>query len=129
MLCELSQRLRYAQEEPLPLLLKLEDEFAALDYIGETVRLMREGRMFGDAWKMALADSGGKLDAGDIALLSEVGDVLGQSYLETQLDRLTLISKRLLDRQQAARSDAMQRSRMYATMGVLLGAAAAVVVI
>lgn len=130
MLLALKNRLEFTLATPAELLeeLKTDERFKNCRYLHQASELTyRLG--FEAGWSMALEQSGGELECGDIRLLSEIGSVLGKSDLETQRRQLELILERLSDLVTAAREQSPQKQKLYYSLGSLSGLAAAVMLL
>ena len=86
---------------------------------------------FEDAWKKSLSilSDGVPLEDDDISLISEFGRGLGKTDISGQIALCELISAKADSRLQMCRKDKESKSQMYKTLGVLGGAATALLII
>lgn len=84
---------------------------------------MAEGSAFPVAWQTALQGCEALLGREETALVAALGDVLGQTDLDSQLQALEGTRELLDQRIEGARQISQRRSSLYRTMGVLGGAA------
>ena len=101
----------------------------------EVSRLMksRDTSLF-NAWMAALElmTEDGRLrclNGGDMAVLTDFGDALGVSDTSAQASNAALAIKRLKERREAAAMELLKKQRLFRSLGVLGGAAAALMVI
>ncbi len=76
------------------------------DYVREAQSRVARGEDFDSAWRSAVWQSAAPLGAQDRELVSQVGDILGASDLETQRGQLALLKERLRARLDEARNSA-----------------------
>jgi stage III sporulation protein AB len=96
------------------------------DYVREAQSRVARGEDFDSAWRSAVWQSAAPLGAQDRELVSQVGDILGASDLETQRGQLALLKERLQARLDEARNSAQTGAKLCTTLGTLLGLAFAV---
>ena len=97
-------------------------------------RLSRSGISCREAWNEALTDmveSGGWgcLGKQELVILTDFGGALGAGDINTQLDNAALAVKRLEEQRDLAAAEMGKKARVYRSLGILGGAAAALMVI
>ncbi len=104
-------------------------EYADLSFVGGCARRCSGGLRFEQAFEQALLDEKTALKQDDILTLLPLAQVLGAVDIEGQLSALAL-SRSLLDqRLEQAREERRTYSRLYSTLGLLSGAAIAIVLL
>jgi len=90
---------------------------------------MRGGHPFSVSWPKALDECVHQLGREEAVILASLGDVLGRSDLESQLSALALTREQFEQRVGAAREKVITQGKLYRSMGILGGAAAAIILI
>jgi len=90
---------------------------------------MRGGRDFASSWRVALKKQIVTLGKEEAAIIGSLGDVLGQSDLESQLAAISLARAQLEQRIDGAREKVSAQSSLYRSIGALGGVAAAIILI
>jgi stage III sporulation protein AB len=129
LVAQISQCLVYTLATPSELLSQLASqsgEASACDYVAEAGKRVALGESFRTAWRTCVCQSTAPLDGQDRVFLSQVGDILGASDLETQRGQLALLCERLQARLDEARDRAPAVTKLCTTLGTLLGLACAV---
>ena len=131
LLDEMSGRLRHLQPTMQSLITSLaaQERFGLLVFLKQCAQSMRAGQPFSVCWPKALGESSHQLGGEEAAILAALGDVLGQSDLDSQLSALALARQQLEQRIQTARDKALTHGKLYRSMGILGGAAAAIILI
>ena len=104
-------------------------EFASLDFVHGCNQSCETGLPFPKAFREALGGHHGPLVQDDLAALLPLSETLGSVDLDGQLSALALCNGILEDRLRAAREQQKTHSRLYSTLGLLVGIAAAIIVI
>ena len=129
----LSTRIRYSAAPVGELLLDAsqEQEFRALSFLGGAAQGIREGTDPATAWSRSLAAGGksGGFSRSDRELLDGFGSGLGKTDVEGQLSHCELFGGLLEEHLQQARADAASKGRLYTTLGVIGGAAFALLML
>lgn len=128
LLCHLRDRLRFLRPSVRSLIQNAAavEDFAPLGFLGRCRDEMERGVDFPSAWKEAVRSADVRdREARDI--LESLGDILGGSDLDSQLASLELCRDRLELCLEAAREHAAKHKKLYRTLGVLAGAAAAII--
>ena len=131
LLAELYGRLEYLQPTVQGLIgyLAGQERFAHLTFLKTCSVAMLEGETFSASWQAALDEYSHMLGKEEVAILADLGGVLGQSNLENQLNAITLVRQRLDVRIHEVREKVVTQGKLYRSMGILGGAAAAIILI
>ena len=129
LLSEISGRLLHLQPTVHSLITSLagQERFEQLVFLRQCAQAMGAGQTFSFGWASALDACAHQLGGEGAATLATLGDVLGRSDLDSQLAALALARQQLERQVQAARENAVTQSKLYRSMGVLGGAAAAII--
>ena len=129
LLSEISGRLEYLQPTMYSLITSLagQERFEQLVFLRQCAQSMQAGRPFSSSWASALDECSHQLGREEAAILASLGDILGRSDLESQLSALALAKQQLEQRVDTAREKVLTQSKLYRSMGVLGGAAAAII--
>ena len=127
----LSERLSYTlcPVEELFLALAEEPLLEELDYIPDCSRRMAGRTPFPEAFCESVLHSRLPLSDRDREVISSLSPIVGASSAENQLQGLKLVKANLSGQAQEAAEQADRRSRLYLSLGVLSGAALAVMLI
>ena len=127
----LSERLSYTlcPVEELFEALAAEPLLEELDYIPDCRRRMADRLPFPEAFRESIRDSRLPLTERDRETLCSLCPIVGASSMENQLQGLALVKANLSGQVEEAQTQADKRSRLYASLGVLSGAALAVVLL
>lgn len=125
LLGEMLERLRYLQPTMRGLIRSLAamERFEDLAFLRDCARRLEDGRPFPAAWRESLKADSAALGREESELLLGLGDSLGVTDLNSQLDAIACTREILGARLEQARSYADSHARLYRTMGVLLGLA------
>lgn len=128
LILSLTQRLAYTMAPPVQLMKELleDTDFHGCDYLSGALDGLTRGETLASAWTDALQSSALCLMPQDKLLLKQAGGILGASDLETQQQRLALLTRQLEARIQKARERSPTDAKLAATLGSLLGLALAV---
>ena len=131
LLGELSGRLTYLQPTTQSLIAALatQERFGELGFLRGCAAEMGRGEQFSQSWQLALEGEKGALGREEAALLASLAEVIGQSDLESQLSAIALVREQLAERLADQREKMRKQERLYRSMGVLGGVAAAVILI
>jgi len=131
MLGEISGQLEYLRLSVHSLITSLasQQRFAQLGFIRQCAGDMQNGRPFSDSWQTALRNWSYALGKEEAEILASLGDIIGRSDLENQLSAIALTRQQLEQRIEAAREKAVTQGKLYRSMGVLVGMAAAIILI
>jgi len=131
LLGEMHGRLQYIQPTVQSLIsaLAAQQRFGGLPFLRECAQLMLKGRDFSSSWREALKKQTSALGKEEAAVLSSLGDVLGQSDLQSQLAAIDLARGQLEQRIDGAREKMAAQGSLYRSIGALGGAAAAIILI
>ena len=131
LLGEMHGRLRYLQPtvQGLVSALAAQHRFSGLPFLKESARLMLKGQEFSSGWREALKAHEGILGKEEAAILASLGDVLGQSDLDSQLAAIDLARVQLEQRIEGARKKVMAQGSLYRSIGALGGVAAAIILL
>lgn len=131
LLGEMSGRLKYLQPTVQSLVTSLaaQDRFSELRFLKLCAADIGEGGEFSTAWRKSLEREERSLGREESALLASLGDVLGRTDLESQLAAISLTGGQLEQRVGAGREKMRRQESLYRSMGMLGGAAAAIILI
>lgn len=131
LLAHLATRIRYTAAPIGELLGEAADGFRRLPFLREAGRQMSGGADFHTAWGQALRQKGPEsgLHAADLELLTRFGEGLGQTDVEGQLAHCELFARLLGEQQAEAKTQAAAKGRLYVTLGVAGGLAAALLLL
>ncbi len=116
--------LRYGQMPTDMMLAHLSqgEQFSTFAFLGESLKKMKRGVLFPTAWKESLR---GMKQSGfqpcDLERLEQIGDILGGSDFESQIEALSLQLSLLRGHLQQATARREQLGKLYRTLGVLTG--------
>jgi len=124
-------RLQYLQPTVQSLITSLaaQQRFGELPFLRECSKLMLSGQDFSSSWRGALKKQIVTLGKEEAAMLGSLGDVLGQSDLDSQLAAISLARVQLEQRIDGAREKAAAQGSLYRSIGALGGVAAAIILI
>ncbi|MCI8443527.1 MAG: hypothetical protein HFG27_13545 [Provencibacterium sp.] len=127
----LSERLSYTlcPVEELFLALAEEPLLEELDYIPDCSRRMAGRAPFPEAFCESVSQSRLPLSARDREVISSLSPIVGASSAENQLQGLMLVKANLSGQAEQAQEQAEKRSRLYLSLGILSGAALAVLLL
>lgn len=104
-------------------------EYAGLSFAGSCARLCSQGLCFEQAFSQALSEEKTALKPDDLMALTPLSQVLGAVDIDGQLSALAHSRSLLSQRLEQAREERRTYSRLYSTLGLLSGAAIAIVLI
>ncbi|MCI8554471.1 MAG: hypothetical protein HFJ80_05945 [Clostridiales bacterium] len=129
----LATRIRYSAASVGELLWEAsqEREFSSLLFLQPAARGIREGQDPVTAWSQALEKLGkaGGLSRSDRELLDRFGAGLGKTDIEGQLSHCELYGDLLAEHLGQARDEVRAKGRLYTTLGVIGGAAFALLML
>lgn len=99
------------------------------DVVEQTAKRMEEGMLPGDAWEAALREAGNVtalLTGEDLERLNEFVAVLGKTGRAAQLEHGQMVLSALEKRRAGAEEAYAKKGRVYRTMGAVLGAGLAI---
>jgi len=131
LLGEISGRLSYLQPTTQSLIAALaaQARFAAIGFLRKCAAEMGRGEPFSPSWQLALEGERQALGREESALLASLGDVLGRSDLDSQLNAIALTREQFEQRLAERREKMRKQESLYRSMGVLGGVAAAIILI
>ena len=129
LLGEMQGRLQYLQPTVQSLITALaaQQRFGDLPFLRECTQLMLKGRGFPHSWREALKKQEAALGKEEAVILASLGDVLGQSDLDSQLAAISLARVQLEQRIDGAREKMTAQGSLYRSIGALGGVAAAII--
>lgn len=83
----------------------------------------------GESWVQALEDSTNNLNNEDIAVLKNLGRLLGQTDLEGQVSEIEVVNQFLTSQLENAREERRKNEKMYRTLGLVSGLTIAIILI
>lgn len=98
-------------------------------YLAECKLSLESGHGFTNSWKDAVKKSPGSLELQEIELISALGDVLGSTDLDSQLQNLAWTREQLEHILSDARAYRDKHHKLYSSLGVLSGIAVAIILI
>ncbi len=106
-------------------------EFQSLSFLREATAALARGADFHTAWREGVRREGRGcgLAAGDMELLLCFGEGLGRTDIEGQLANCRDFSERFGEKLAEARRDAASKNRLYLTLGITGGLAAALLLL
>ena len=125
----LEGRLRYTAAPVQEMLRAASLQVRGLEFLKESLSCPAED--FADVWERSI-DRYAALNAltsADSTLWKEMGNVLGRSDRESQLSALELYARRLSDALEEARCEAREKGKLYLSLGVTGGMAAALLLL
>lgn len=93
-----------------------------------TVNRMKE-LPAGDAWNMAIEETNYNLNKEDVAVIRNLGRMLGQTDLDGQINEIEVVNEFLTTQLQNAREERIKNEKMYRTLGVVTGLTIAIILI
>lgn len=131
LLAHLATRIRYTAAPIGELLCEVAGHYRRLPFLREAGRLVDDGADFHSAWGQALRQKGEEsgLTAADRELLLRFGEGLGRTDVEGQLAHCELYTGLLADKQAEAKAQTAAKGRLYVTLGVAGGLAAALLLL
>lgn len=125
----LYDRLRYLQPTVMALLRSSMaiEQTGKLAFLGLAQEYTYQGTAFPAAWKAAVKSKPGRLGIEECELISSLGDILGGADLESQLGALSYARAQMEVRLETARTAKEKNGKLYSTLGVLCGAALAII--
>lgn len=104
-----------------------QERFASLAFLQQTAILLTQGQTAPQAWREGVRSRERQdgLTREDTALLLRVGDDLGRTDTSGQTAHLTLCCQQMEQQRHTARETARTKGTLYRTLGLCVGAAAA----
>lgn len=121
--------LRYGMLPTGELITQLSEQeaFQSFSFLTECRAKMEQGMSFPAAWRESVeAFGGGALAAADKRVLSGIAEILGGSDALSQISALELTEAMLKQNLSEALTDKNTRGKLYRSLGLLLGAGAAI---
>ena len=123
-------QLAFTMAEPVSILQEAVSRKAMKDlpFVFSCLDLCRQGEIFPDAWQKSLqAERSGALSDEDRQILMDLGEILGSTSLQGQLDQLNLLQKRLQLQQDAAAERYQTSGKLYQSLGLMGGLALVII--
>lgn len=100
-------------------------------FINNTISTLESGNTFIDSWYRSVdnIDKSVGLKSDDISIINEFGQGLGISDINGQISHCNLHSELAEIRYQDARDCVIKKSKLYKTMGLMIGVAISIVII
>ncbi len=119
-------QLAFTMAEPVSILQEAVSRRVAknLSFLSSCLDLYEQGEIFPEAWKKSLQqERGDALTNEDRQILLDLGEVLGSTALQGQLDQLNLLESRFQIQQEAAAQRYQTTGKLYQSLGLMCGLA------
>ncbi len=120
----LKSQLSFTMAEPAVILREIEEKKALKDlsFLAVCLHLCKQGTAFPVAWRESLETDGlDPLTVEDRQILTDLGNVLGSTGLQGQIDQLNLLQSRLKSQLEAASQRYATNGKLYRSLGLMGG--------